>query len=368
VRRLAGVEQGYDDGQQLDERPGRTLDGRRGALRLDVRRGAAVLGLLGHELDDLADRCDAPSTARPAWLRASVQARPRQATWSVAVRDDDHLLRAALVVHEDLRADHTLVSLAGCTSGHCSAVLADSREAAALLGYGFGRALQDSAGPVWTLLGPVPDRTPWLADFVSTLPGGELVGLDGVPAVRRTALASARDYLGASLQRTLRKAANRAAADGAEVAVAFTRDAVEIAALLPALEQLHRDRDHDQDRPSELDDPGALGIWRARVTGLAAAGRLEVATLRVDGALAAQVIGIVDPGAYRVLEGVLATRFSRYSPGRVLETAVLQRVLDDPSVELLDWMTGVAPEALLAANHLQPVSAVRSVFGGTGSA
>jgi hypothetical protein len=354
--------------QRYDERPGQRLDQRAGVLRLDIRRGAAVLGLLDSELDALADRCQAPSTARPAWLRASVQAVPREATWSVAVRDADHTLRAALVVHQDVHADHTVVRLAGCTSGHCSAMLADSPEAAALLGYGFGRAVQESTRPVWTALGPVPDRTPWLSDFVGTLPGGELVGLDGVPAVRRTDLTAAPDYLGASLQRTLRKAANRAATDGAELAVAFTRDEREIAALLPALEQLHRDRDHDRGRPSELDDPSALAIWRGRIAGLAAAGRLEVATLRVDGALAAQVVGIVDPGAYRVLEGLLATRLSRYSPGRVLETAVLQRVLDDPSFELLDWMTGVASEALLTTNHLQPVSVVRAVFAGAGSA
>ncbi len=366
MRRLSGAGQGYAeayrDGAVTDRRPSSRTATDRGPLRLDVRRGRAVLGLLGPELDELADRCGAPSTARPAWLRASVQALPAEATWSVAVRDGGHALRAALVVQQEDHPDHSVVTLAGCLSGHCSAVLADSAEAAALLGYGFGRSMQERTGPVLTVLGPIPDATPWLADFVATVPGGELAEVDGVPAVRRTAESSAGDYLGPSLRRTLRKAANRAAADGVDVTVGFSRDPAEIAALLPALEQLHRDRDHDQDRPSDLDNPVALGVWRARVTGLAEAGRLEVATLRIDGALAAEVIGIVDAGAYRVLEGLLATRLSRYSPGRVLETRLLQRVLDDPSFELLDWMTGVAPEALLAANHLQPVSVVRAVF------
>ncbi len=344
--------------------PAQDTASRLSPLGLEVRAGAGVLALLGDELDALADRCAAPSTARPAWLRASVQALPPEASWAVAVRDAQHGLRAALVVHEQAHQSHRSVTLAGCGSGHCGAVLADSAEAAALLGYGFGRALQERGGPVWTLLGPVPDRTPWLADFVATLPGGELAPAGGVPAVRRTDAVSARDYLGPSLQRTLRKAANRAARDGVDLSVAFTGDPLRVAALLPALEQLHRERDHDRGRPSELDDPAALRLWRDRITGLAEAGRIEVATLHVDGVLAAQVIGIVDVGAYRVLEGNLATRLSRYSPGRVLETEVLQRMLDDPSHELLDWMTGVAPEALLAANHLQPVSVVRAVFAG----
>ncbi len=366
MRRLSGAGQGYAEayreGAGTDRRTSSRVAADLEPLGLDVRRGRAVLDLVGPELDELADRCGAPSMARPAWLRASVQALPAEASWSVAVRDAGRGLRAALVVQEDDHPQHTVVTLAGCLSGHSSAVLADSAEAAALLGYGFGRAMQERAAPVMTVLGPMPDSTPWLADFAATVPGGELVGVEGVPAVRRTAEGSAGDYLSPSLRRTLRKAANRAAADGVDVTAAFTRDPVEIAALLPALEQLHRDRDHDQDRPSELDNPVALGVWRARITGLAEAGRLEVATLRVDGALAAEVIGIVDAGAYRVLEGLLATRLSRYSPGRVLETRLLQRVLDDPSFELLDWMTGVAPEALLAANHLQPVSVVRAVF------
>ena len=72
----------------------------------------------------------------------------------------------------------------------------------------------------------------------------------------------------------------------------------------------------------------------------------------------AHVVGI------DILEGNLATRWARYAPGRVLESAVLQRVLDDRAMDYLDWMSAVASEHLLAANDVQPVSMVRVDYPG----
>ncbi len=236
--------------------------------------------------------------------------------------------------------------------------------AGALLGHAFTEAMQARPRPTLAVLGPVPTDQPALADFVSTVPGGELVEVDAVPVVRRGASSAAMDYLSESMRRTLRKAANRSQTDGVDVAVTVTTDYAEILVLLPQLERLHRDRDHAQGRPSDLDDPTLVWLWRSRLIGLARQRRLEVTGLRIDGELAAYVAGIPDRADYRVLEGILATRFSRYSPGRVLETAVLQRVLDDPAFERLDWMTSVASETLLTTNDVCAVSVVRAAFHG----
>ena len=92
---------------------------------------------------------------------------------------------------------------------------------------------------------------------------------------------------------------------------------------------------------------------------LADARALELATAHVGGSLAAYVLAVPDAPAYRVLEGHLATEWSRYAPGRVLEAAVLQRVLDDRTYSVLDWMTSVAAESLLATNDAQSVVMVR---------
>ncbi|MDP9219173.1 MAG: GNAT family N-acetyltransferase [Actinomycetota bacterium] len=291
----------------------RSQDQRLRRLRLEIVRGAELSALLADELDQLADRCDAPAMARSSWLAATVIGVPTGPAWAVAVRDGHRVLRAAVVLLDEIRADRTVVTLAGCATGHSSAVLADSPEAAALLGYGFARALQQRPSPVWAVLGPVRQDAAWLAEFVGTIPGGEVVIAEAVPVVRRATSSCASDYLSASVQRSLRKAANRARTDGASVTISFTRDSQQVASLLPTLEQMHRDRDHDQGRRSELDDPIGRQIWRSRLEGLAGEEMLEVGLLCIGDSPAAQVIGIVEPKTYRVLEGVLMTR-SRDTP------------------------------------------------------
>jgi CelD/BcsL family acetyltransferase involved in cellulose biosynthesis len=332
----------------------------------EVVTGVRVTGLLCGELDELADRCGAPAMARAAWLAPSGSGVTGGRAWMVVVRDDQRRLRAALTVVDQAHGDLDLVTLAGCGSGHIGTILADDAGSAALLAHAFAEAMQARPRPALAALGPIDAEAAHLADFLANLPGAELADYDAVPVISRLGSPLAADYLSPSMRRTLRKAANRIQADGVEVSVQFISDCSELLSMLPVLERMHRDRDHDQGRESELDDPTALDVWRSRLDGLAREGSLEVATLRIDGALAAHVIGIVDADEYRVLEGVLATPFSRYSPGRVLETAVWQRVLDDPALDRLDWMTSIASEALLATNDARPVSVVRAAFPGQG--
>jgi Acetyltransferase (GNAT) domain len=331
-------------------------------LRSQIVRRDALVELARTELDQLALRGEAAATARGSWLAATVRAVPDRDSWGVVVRDGEGSLRAAAVLLEARANGQSSVSLAGCAPGHRSGVLADSAASAALLGHAVGEELAVRGGPVTMVLGPIDSAAPWLPDFAATIPGAEIADVDPIPAVRRGSSTDVADYLGASMRRTLRKAANRLRADGRRTTFRFTRDSVEIAAMLPALMDVHRARNHGQGRSSELDDPVGRRIWNGRVVGLASDGTLEVSTLSIDGRLAAQVIALVEPSAYRVLEGFMVTEFARYAAGRVLEAAVLQRFLDEPALERLDWMTAVAPESLLAANELQPVSVVRAAW------
>jgi CelD/BcsL family acetyltransferase involved in cellulose biosynthesis len=332
----------------------------------EVVTGIRVTGLLCGELDELADRCGAPAMARAAWLTPSGSSVAGGRAWMVVVRDDQRQLRAALTVVDQAHGDLDLVTLAGCGSGHIGTILADDSGSAALLGHAFAEAMQARPRPSLAVLGPIDTDAPYVADFLANLPDAELADYEAVPVIRRLGSPVAADYLSPSMRRTLRKATNRIESDGVDLLVQFTSDSSEVLSLRPALERMRRDRDHYQGRESELDDATALDVWRSRLDGLAREGSLEVATLRLDGALAAYVIGIVDVDEYRVLEGVLATPFSRYSPGRVLETVVWQRVLDDPTLDRLDWMTSIASEALLATNDARPVSVVRAAFPGQG--
>jgi GNAT acetyltransferase-like protein len=331
-------------------------------LRSQIVRRDALVELARTELDHLALRSGATTTARGTWLAATVRAVPDRDSWGVVVRDGDGTLRAAAVLLEGQGNGYTSVSLAGCAPGHRSAVLADGPASAALLGHALGEELVGHGRPMTMVLGPIDSGAPWLEDFAATIPGAEIDDVDPIPAVRRTESVDAADYLGASMRRTLRKAANRLQADGRRTTFGFTRDSAEIASMLPALMDVHRARNHGQGRFSELDDPVGRRIWNGRVVGLAADGTLEVSTLCIDDRLAAQVIALVEPTTYRVLEGFMVTEYARYAAGRVLEAAVLQRFLDEPALERLDWMTAVAPESLLAANELQPVSVVRAAW------
>jgi hypothetical protein len=60
-----------------------------------------------------------------------------------------------------------------------------------------------------------------------------------------------------------------------------------------------------------------------------------------------------------LLEGRFVTDWARYSPGRLLEVAVVERVLDDDLLTTFDWMTAVAPESLLGRNDADPMVLVQ---------
>ena len=114
-------------------------------------------------------------------------------------------------------------------------------------------------------------------------------------------------------------------------------------------------------------DQAYVDACRARVDAqidayraLAGQGGMEVGTLTFDGELAAYVVAFDDGHSYRVMDGRFVSAWARYSPGRLLETAVLQRMIDDPAKTTLDWMTSIAPESLLVANHVERVVTMRS--------
>jgi CelD/BcsL family acetyltransferase involved in cellulose biosynthesis len=118
--------------------------------------------------------------------------------------------------------------------------------------------------------------------------------------------------------------------------------------------EIHRRRDHDTGRPSDLDDPVTRGLWRDLLVRHCRNGQVELAMLRFDGVVAGYVIALLDGESYRVFDGHFDTRFGRYSPGRVIEAAAIERVINDPVLREVDWMSGVAPEKILFSNAAQP--------------
>ena len=101
----------------------------------------------------------------------------------------------------------------------------------------------------------------------------------------------------------------------------------------------------------DLDDPKVNELWRRLVLVHGATGQIEISSMLIDGEIAGFVIGIIDDDAYRVFDGHFNSEFHRYSPGRIIESAVLERAMVDARFDGLDWMAGVAAEKILTSNH-----------------
>lgn len=319
--------------------------GERTGLRTEVVAGRRVLAALP-EVERLAVEVHAPITARTAWIRARLDAEPGGDPWAALVRSGDGRLVAAAVVLQD----ETGARLAAGSDDHRGTILAgDGHEASAL---GRGVAAEAERRGLRAVAGTLQDD-----ELTRAFADGARLGLlpaSPVPALEPCAGRDLAAYLSHGMLRTLRKARNRLAADGREADAVLIRDGEKIIRALPAMEQLYRARDEQHGVVSRMDGPDGLRAWRARARRLLDHGCLDLATLTVDGELAAYVLGVPDRGWYRILDGRMNGAFARYAPGRVLEACVLEQALAGGAAGV-DWMTSVAPDTLLAATGTQPV-------------
>ena len=112
-------------------------------------------------------------------------------------------------------------------------------------------------------------------------------------------------------------------------------------------------RDRHNRRNSDLDRPNEREFWRRVVEGGNEDWEVEIATLRLDGELAAYAVAILDGDTYRIFDGRMSTEYQDYSPGRLVEAAALGRAISDSRFAVLDWMSGIAAEKLLVANFAE---------------
>jgi hypothetical protein len=326
-----------------------------GSLEVVVHTGVAAIAAQAPRLEALAAAVPGtPVTARWPWASVCVvDPIPGQLPWLLALRSGHGLVGAALLL-DDHTGSVCRTTLAGTADGHRGALLAGDEVAAAGLGAALGDALM--SGLREFAIGPVPPGAAVDA-LIEHLPVGLVVDDAAVPVVR--ASASLGSGMSHGMVRTLRKARNRMTADAVRSEIVVTDDRHVITGMLPLLESISRDRDYAGGRPSPLDDLDLRRRWERRVRVLAGERTLRLATLLLDGELAAYLFGVVDGSTYRVLEGRYVATWARYAPGRVLEAAVLDDVMSSAQFETFDWMTTVAPETLLATNDVDPHIVIR---------
>jgi CelD/BcsL family acetyltransferase involved in cellulose biosynthesis len=309
------------------------------------------------EIDLLGRRCGAPLTARSAWTAASLDALPSSTPLVVLIRSDEGDLIAAAVLLVTPGADIEVVTSPGGPN-HRAALMAVDPVAGAFLGAMVASALVARPRRARVSLGAFTPGDPAVMALAAALPETVTLHTDPIPVVVRESSLDIDDYLSKSIRRGIRRAIKRMDDEGRVLELTFTTDLAEIVALLPTLEDTCRRRDHVQGRASELDEETGIALWRRRCGRVLAQECVELAVLRIDGEFAAYVFGVMDGSAYRVLEGRLVSEYARYSPGRILEAAVLERVLNDKRFDSLDWMTSIASDRLLATNAADDVVVV----------
>lgn len=322
------------------------------AWSYDVLAGPDVLDHLGPELDELAAAAGTPVTARRTWLAAWIRAHRPAGAEAIALRDrSTGRLDGLAALSVAPQGDHDAIAPLGRRQSDRGALPARHPAAAEALAAALVSRLRGRPRP-WVLrLGQLPAGDPVAAGVARHL-GATASIVPGVPIpkVEFDDATAVEGWLGQGLRKQLRKARNRLATDGVEAAVGFSGQAGEIAVLLGEIERTHRARERHARRLSELESAPGRRFWRAAVVDHAARGEAEVATLRLGGELAAYVVSLLDGDSYRVLDGRCSTAWARYSPGRLLEAATLERALGDGRFARVDWMNGCASEKLLAAN------------------
>jgi hypothetical protein len=310
-------------------------------------------------LEALQRAAGTPVTARLAWWRAAATADSGTVPLLLALRGPGGaLIAAALLALRDQDGERRLTSgrpdsddlwdIAAVSPGARQMLLAEIASYAARL-----------SRPWRLTLTGLRDggEAGWLA---GQLPSGRAVPAPPVPGI---AFAGDEVTLAPGIRSGLDRSGHRIRQHALTETIRFDREPARLAELRDEIETVHRARDHDAGRVSDLDDSAGAAFWRSVYDRHASRGELEVATLRLDGYLAAYVVALADPPAYRVFDGRYAPDWRLFSPGRRLEVAVVEHARRG-SFRELDWMSSVAPEKLVASTGTEPRWAVTGAGDG----
>lgn len=309
-----------------------------------MRKVVAQIGSLHTDLG-------VPVMARTRWMETWADVYDEWTPMTVLVREraTGQVEAAALLARRD-GADGAEVVSMGHGTVACTRFPSRSERASKLLTKGIKDEL-NTLGK-WTLqFQQLPEGDAVAKLLAQQLPNAEMAPDLWVPQVVFGEDPQLSEHLSRNMRRQIKKAWNRLETDGHSVEMNVARSEFEIIELLPRLEEIHVERDHDTGRTSDLDDPKVGELWRRLVLAHGASGQIEISSMVINDEIAGYVIGIIDDDAYRVFDGHFNSEFQRYSPGRIIESAVLERAMVDARFDGLDWMAGVAAEKILTSNH-----------------
>lgn len=317
--------------------------------------GVDALYRLAGALDEIHRQAlvPVPLTARLPWL--SAWARAFSAYEPMAVRVPG---AAALFAVRSQGGVVRVVALGHGVSDYTRLPAVDA-DGAARLGVAVADALRGLGRP-WILdLEQLAVDDPSVDALRAALSVHEVDEGDACPSTLFTGDRSIEAYLSKSFRSSARRYRRRMEESGA-VEVDFVRDADGVVRLLPELVEVRRRRDQGIGRLSPLDTEAGTRFYRDVMGVLAAQGEVEVATLRLDGRLAAYSLALVDGPAYRSYDPRFDPAFADVSPGMTLELPLFERMLADPTIESFDRMRGMEGYKLRTANHVEPTVRLRA--------
>jgi diguanylate cyclase len=321
-----------------------------GAMYASVVRGAEALDQVGTALDDLHLDLASPITVRRPWLRAWTRAHTSYAPWIVTVQRSGSTQLEAAALLAARTVDGVLTVVAQGHGGGGRTQLPARPGSADTLAEAIHAEVVSATGP-WQLdLAQLPAGDLVVAALRERFVHAAVLPELRVPGVVLSGVADVNDFLSRNTRKSLRRARNHITTDGPTMAVDVVYDPDAVLTIIEEVERIHRQRDHDLRRRSDLDDVAGREFWRRSILEHIRRGEAEIVTLRLDGELAAYVVALLDGRFYRVLDGRFDTKYRRYSPGRLVEMAALERALRDERFVELDWMSGFAAEKLLAEN------------------
>ncbi|MGI9598450.1 MAG: GNAT family N-acetyltransferase [Acidimicrobiales bacterium] len=333
--------------QQSEEVQDRSFD-------IDVGYGLKEIRPMCKDVDELVRDLNMPVMATWGWLQHWAESFTAWTPMMVQVRtpDTQQLVGCAMLAIDKKASGATAVAMGHSSSLYAGLPARDPASAMAL-----AKAIIDALDDVseaWALdLEQLPEHDPTLRYLNEKLDNGQLLPELRVPRVVFSTAHNVEEILTKSKRKQLRKARNRIEQAGLEMVIAFDRGRAISSELLDEVEAVHVSRDRDARRNSDLDRPAEREFWRRVVEGGNEDWEIEIATLRLDGELAAYAVAILDGDTYRIYDGRMSTDWQHYSPGRLVEAAALSRALSDQRFAVLDWMSGIAAEKLLTTNFAE---------------
>lgn len=323
--------------------PHSTQEARLRPYEVEVRDSLGEIGELASEMDDLSGELGLPFTTNWQWMHTWCDSFQEWSPLMIGARsrESGRLVGCALLATR-VENGETRVAAMGAMAPGCAFVAATDLRATDAVAEAVA-AYVTGLGDPWSLqLESVADFDAILDQLSERIDGAQLQNEGRVPRFLLHADKRQRSHiLSAEALEHIECSAAAMQETGRQSSVEFHQSSTITLKLLDELETVWR-RNQSQPLGRSRDRNGDSEFWRSVVEAGPAQWTSEIATLYIDGELAAFAVGVLDDAVYRILDEVEVEGFGDVDALVLLQAAVLDRVVDDHDISMLDWMCGTA--------------------------